>query len=324
MMQAITLPLLFIAMMTATPSSAQAQHADTSHEVVVGMPGLVAFWTFGEEAGQPRLSVGTPNAYPLREVGDPIPRVEGGPFSGYAAQLNGRQYFRLPREELGDLDISGPDAQVSMFAVVKFDDVERSRTIAGIWTEGRGAGDDTGTRQYALLVHMPAYGGARRVVPHISAEGGVTRRHDGTALPWNADYAAPRSEIPEGEWVTIGFTYDGRYIRAFQNGVMEPRQMDPQADRRMDRYFTSEGPGGGPRGMNPYYHGRGIFRYDPQKHGQTRLPPADFTVAARQAGGSMLIDAFRGRFGALAVFDRALTDEQMKALHDAANLSALP
>jgi len=55
-------------------------------ETVVRTPGLVAFWTFGEPAGQLRLSTGTPQGHPLQEVGGPIPRVPGGPFSGYAAE----------------------------------------------------------------------------------------------------------------------------------------------------------------------------------------------------------------------------------------------
>lgn len=36
--------------------------------VVTGMPGLVGFWTFGEEAGQTRESVGTKEKHPLTEV----------------------------------------------------------------------------------------------------------------------------------------------------------------------------------------------------------------------------------------------------------------
>lgn len=287
------------------------------------MPGLVAFWTFGEEAGQPRVSTATPQKHALEEVHGPIERVEGGPFSGYSARLNGKQWLQIEHEKLGDLNIAGPTAQVSMFAVVYIDDVERSRTIAGIWNEGKGAHDDTGTRQYAMLVHMPAYGGARRLTPHISAEGGVTRRNDGTALPWNADYASPVSEIPERRWVTLGFTYDGQYIRAYQDGVLEPRKLDPEKDRRTDRYFTKEGPDGSDRGMNPYYHGRGIFKYDPEKHAKTKMPPSPFTVGARHAEGQMLIDAFRGQFGGLAVFNRALSDEEMKKLHEAANIDAL-
>jgi hypothetical protein len=40
------------------------------------------------------LSTGTQGSYPLAEVGGPILRVEGGPFSGFAADLDGRQINR--------------------------------------------------------------------------------------------------------------------------------------------------------------------------------------------------------------------------------------
>jgi len=292
--------------------------------VIEKTPGLIAFWTFAEAAGQPRLSTATTQPHALAEVGGPIARAEGGPFSGFSADLNGKQYFAIKHADLGNLDISGRDAQVSMFAVVLIRDVPRSRTIAGIWNEGKGANDDTGTRQYALLMHMPAYGGNRQLTPHVSSEGGVTRRADGTPLPWCADYAASKPEIPEGTWCTLGFTYDGAYVRAYVNGVMEPRPLNPVKDKRTDRYFTAEGPGGRDRGMNPYYHGRGIFRYDPKLHAKTKMSPSDFVVGARYAGGSMLIDATRGLFGGLAVFNRALSDAEMKNLHDAARIEALP
>ncbi len=287
-------------------------------------PGLVAFWTFGEEAGQPRLSRGTKEKHPLAEVGGPIERVEGGPFSGYSADLNGKQYFRIPYSDTGDLNISGKDAQVSMFAVVRIIDLKQSRTIAGMWSEGKGANDDTGTRQYALLMNMPTYGGPRQLTPHISSEGGITRRADGSAFPWCADYAASRSEVPEEKWCSLGFTYDGIFIRAYINGALEERALDPVKDKRTDRYFTQEGPGGKDRGMNPYYHGRGIFRYDPALHSKTKPGGgADFTVGARYAVGSMLKEATIGRFGGLAVFNRALTDAEMGKLHEAANITAL-
>jgi hypothetical protein len=313
-----------ISMLTITGLATASDNKPTGDAAVIErVPGLVAFWTFGEEAGQPRHSSGTAQPHGLVEVGDPIPRVPGGPFSGYSAELNGRQYWQIKYPDLGDLNISGKDAQVSMFAVVFIKDVEKSRTIAGIWSEGKGYGDDTGTRQWALLAHMPAYGGARRLTPHVSSEGGVTRRADGSALPWNADYASPKAEIPQGKWCTVGFTYDGQYVRAYQDGVMEPRALDAEKDKRTDRYFTKEGPDGKDRGMNPYYHGRGIFRYDPKLHAKTRISPSDFTVGARYAEGSMLVDATRGKFGGLAVFNRALTDAEMKALHDAAAIDKL-
>jgi hypothetical protein len=292
--------------------------------IVEQTPGLVAFWTFAEEPGHPRVSTGTREKHPLEEVGGPIARVEGGPFSGYSAELNGKRYFRIPYAETGGLNISDTNAQVSMFVVVRLVDLKQSRTIAGMWSEGKGANDDSGTRQYALLMNMPAYGGPRQLTPHISSEGGVTRRADGSAFPWCADYAATKREVPEETWCTLGFTYDGRFIRAYINGVLDARALDPVKDRRTDRYFTAEGPGGKDRGMNPYYHGRGIFRYDPARHAKTKPGGgSDFTVGARYAVGTMLGEATIGRFGGLAVFNRALSDEEMSKLHEAARVGAL-
>jgi hypothetical protein len=77
--------------------------------------------------------------------------------------------------------------------------------------------------------------------------------------------------------------------------------------------------------MNPYYHGRGIFQYIPELHARTKPGGgADFTVGARYAVGSMLNEALLGRIGGLAVFDRALTDDQMRRLHESAGLDRLP
>lgn len=292
---------------------------------VVSIPDLIAFWVFGENPGTPRQSILVGAPLPLEEVGGHVTRVPGGSFSGSSVQFDGKHYLLLPRAKIGELDIHGKDAQVSMFAVVKLDEISKwGGTIAGIWSEGQGANDDTGTRQYAMLYNMPTYGGLRQLTPHISAEGGVTRRADGSALPWCVDYAAPRSEIPVGQWVTLGFTYDGKYISAYQNGVMEERTVDPIKDKRDDPYYMKEGPDGGHRGINPYYHGRGIFSYDPKQHAATKPKgPADFTVAARYAGGSMLGEALKGQMAGLAVFKRALTAEEMKRLHSAAHLELL-
>jgi len=292
--------------------------------VVKGIPNLVAFWTFGEEPGEARVSVGTKNDHPLREVGGEIGRVSGGPYSGYAADLDGKKYFRIPYAETKDLNIAGPDAQVSMFAVVRIVNLRQSRTIAGMWSEGKGANDDSGTRQYSMLMNMPTYGGPNQLVPHISAEGGVTRRADGSAFPWCADYAATRKQVPQEKWCTLGFTYDGKYIKAYINGELDKRELDPVKDKRNDPYFTMEGPDGGDRGMNPYYHGRGIFKYDPEKHAETKPDGgSDFTVGARYAVGSFLKEATIGRFGGLAVFDRALTDAEMQKLHESAGIEGL-
>ena len=200
-------------------------------EVVTQTPGLVAFWNFGEEPGA-RVSTGTKETHPLKEVGGPILRAEGGPYSGFCADLNGKQYFSIPYAETGDLNIAGPDAEVSMFAVVRIVNLKQSRTIAGMWSEGKGANDDTGTRQYAMLMNMPTYGGNRQLVPHISSEGGVTMRADGTKFPWCADYAATKLEVPQEQWCTLAFTYDSKYIRAYIDGVLDVRELDAVKDKR--------------------------------------------------------------------------------------------
>jgi hypothetical protein len=292
--------------------------------VVLETPGLVAFWDFAEAPGNSRDSRGTEEKHGLREVNGPIPRVDEGPYSGYAAALDGTRYFRIPYEETGSLNICGPEAQVSMFAVVRIVNLEQSRTIAGMWSEGKGRHDDTGTRQYSMLMNMPTYGGPNQLVPHISSEGGVTTRADGTKFPWCADYAATRREVPQETWCTLAFTYDGTYITAYINGSYEPRSLDAKADKRDDPYFTQEGPDGGDRGMNPYYHGRGIYCYDPEaRPDKQAVGGADFTVGARYAVGSMLKEATIGWFGGLAVFDRALSDVEIKALHESAGVETL-
>jgi hypothetical protein len=211
-----------------------------------------------------------------------------------------------------------------MFAVVRIVNLNKSRTIAGMWSEGQGFGDDSGTRQYSLLMNMPMYGGPRRLTPHISSEGGVTRRADGSAFPWCVDYAATASEVPEERWVTLGFTYDSRSIRAYIDGRLDAWDGASDCMKRADQYFTSEGPGGGRRGFNPYYHGRGIFAFDPVKHAASKpMGGSDFTVASRFALGDEFPEATSGRFAGLAVFNRALSDAEMRMLHHAANVAAL-
>lgn len=313
---AFLLPLALTQHLPAAPTGDPTAVTDT--------PGLVAFWTFGEAAQQPRVSAGTKNKHPLTVVGEEIARVGEGPYSGCAAKFTGNNYFRIPYAETKDLNISGKEAQLSMFAVVKIHDLNQSRTIAGMWSEGLGRGDDSGTRQYCMLMNMPTYGGPDKLTPHISSEGGVTYRADGSKFPWCADYAASAEDVPTDEWCTLAFTYDSKYIRAYVNGKLSAQELDPEKQKRDDPYFTEEGPDGKDRGLNPYYHGRGIFAYDPEKHAQTKpIGGSDFTVGSRMVKGSKLGEATIGLFGGLAVFKRSLTDEEIMKLHESANIAEL-
>ncbi|MGF1632744.1 MAG: hypothetical protein ACFCVE_02745 [Phycisphaerae bacterium] len=282
---------------------------------------MIGSWRFGEVPGEPRVSEGTPQRHALLEVGGPVPRVEGAPLGGYAVRFDRGSHLQIPYEHTGDLNISGRRAQVSIFAVVRMNTTEkRGGSVAGMWSEGKGKGDDTGTRQYALLLDMPTYGGPKQVTPHVSSEGGASRRADGSMLPWCGDYAATPKRYPMGRWCSLGMTYDGDWLRAYLDGVAEPRTLDPEADHRDDPYFTREGPGDGGRGMNPYFHGRGIFCYDPALHAATKRPPSPFEVGAREVHGKAGSEPLEGDLAALVVFNRCLSPEDMLSLHVAAGL----
>ncbi|MEM9753751.1 MAG: hypothetical protein AAF916_10245 [Planctomycetota bacterium] len=301
-----------------------ADLGSASASTIETTPGLVGFWDFSQAADEVRTSVGTPNAHALDVVGDPIGYNADAPLGG-AAVLDGSQFFSIPYAQTADLNISGAGAEVSMLAFLKLDELEGGTTVAGMWYEGSGANDDSGSRQYSLLMNIGPNVGRGKVTPHISSEGGVTRREDGSGLPWNLDYAASAQTIEVDRWMSVGFTYDGEILKAFYNGVFEenPGNPDnPSLDGRNDPYFF-EAPGDEYRGLNPYYHGRGIFEYDPAIHSDSKPQGgADFTIGSRFAVGSALKESMVGQIGGLAVFDRALTQSEMLALHDSANLAA--
>jgi hypothetical protein len=285
-------------------------------------PSLIAFWPFTEEPGRQRLALLGRGAFPLSETNGTVAQTGDAPLGGHAVRFDNGAYFSMPYDSTGDLNISGRDAKLSIFAVVRMRKVARGGTVAGMWYEGLGPGDDSGTRQYALLLDMNLYGGAKRVTPHVSSEGGATHRADGSIMPWCVDYAATAEEYPADRWCSMAMTYDGTTITAFLDGVATPRQVDPVADNRADPYFTDEGPGGGHRGINPFHHGRGIFRYDPAQHAETKpAGGSDFVVGARCVRGKHGAEPLDGDLAGLAVFDDCLTSEQLADLHTAADLA---
>jgi hypothetical protein len=86
----------------------------------------------------------------------------------------------------------------------------------------------------------------------------------------------------------VGFTYDGAYARAYLNGELDIRE-----------------------GRNPFHYPRGL--YDGGADG------ADFTVGAVSRSGEPG-NFFHGVLGWVAVFDRALSDEEIKELNDTSRL----
>lgn len=248
--------------------------------VIKAMPGLVAFWDFQEEGGQPRVS----GDFRLQEANGAIQRVEGGVFGPYAAEVRRGQWFMAARGSLGALDIHGIDARVTLLAWVWRVDQSPWQAVAGVWDETRGK------RQYCLFLNAPRgtrademkrFPLANRIHGHVSAVGGPTPGED-----FCITYSSGATEIPLRSWQCIAMRYDGRESRVYVNG-------------RLDTL----------RHYNPFPYADGL--YDGGADG------APFTVGAVHRGGEWG-NFFGGRIGGLAVFDRALEDEEI------GRLAALP
>lgn len=252
---------------------------------IKSIEGLVALWDFKERPGRVRKAVG-PGAFPLKESKGRIVRIKEGPLSGWSAKMDGTNYFNLPNSETGDLNIYGNGIGVTVLAWVKWTG-EQTGFVGGMWNEY----EEGGKRQYGLFVSLPHYNGRDQVCGHISKTGKPT-----PPFPYSIDYSASKQIVPPNEWSCVAFTYDGEYIRSYVNGVFEPRE--PELIRNTSGF---EGyPNGLVQSKNPYYFPDGMGNNG-----------SDFTVGAvllRSGMGNF----FKGLIGGLAVFDRALTDDELK------------
>ena len=249
--------------------------------------GLVALWDFKEEEGQPRNANGAAN-FPLKEQNGTLPRVSEGPLSGYSTLFGNKAFLSLPNAELGKLNIYGKKQGVTVMAWVKWTG-EQTGFVGGIWNEYL----DGGKRQYGLFVSLPYYNGRNQVCGHISQTGKPT-----PPFPYSIDYSASAQTVPINEWCCVAFTYDGTHIRSYFNGIFEER--DPELIEH------TKGFAGYPEGLthskNPYFFPDGIGTNG-----------SDFTV------GAVLLKAgmgnfFKGQIGGLAVFDRTLSETELKKL----------
>jgi hypothetical protein len=241
---------------------------------------LVAFWRFDEPAGQPRASCGGPRNLLLEERQGPIARADDGVFGPHAAHLIRGQWFSIERDQIGGLDIHGKDAQVTVVAWIKRLDTSPWQTIAGVW------GETQKTRQYCLFLNAPRgtrcdtmvrYPLANRVHGHVSAVGGPTPGHK-----YCITYASGATEIPMEQWSCIAMSYDGSHARVFVDG-------------RLDRWEL----------RNPFPYPDGLYDAGPGG--------APFTVGSvhrHDEWGNF----FGGLIGGLAVYGRALSEDELKAI----------
>lgn len=253
-----------------------------SHPVLKGedkdkpIPDLVCFWDFDEAEGEVRVSQGK-EAYALQEVNGPIARVEGSAPGKYAARIKAGQYFSIPDGKFEAIDFHGPEAQVSVVALVRRVAGSYWQAVAGIWNETRKQ------RQYCLFINATTRSDARimkrfptkdEVHGHVSNVGGPTEGH-----PFCITYSSSGTKVPQKQWTLIAMTFDGKVSRAYVNGT-----------------FVAE------EGYNPYPLEGGLFNGD-----------GDFTVGAVDRGGE-IGNYFNGELDELSIYSRALSDMEMLKL----------
>lgn len=271
-----SLTAMMIALVIFVPRSNAADPA----EPVLKTPDLVAFWDFQEPAGSPRISRGTAHSYALQEMSGAVERMEGGVFGTFAAGIKRGQRLQVSRADIGALDIHGKDAQVTVVAWIRRGDKQTWQAIAGVWDETRKM------RQYCLFLNAPRgtrademkrYPLADRIHGHVSGVGGPTPGEQ-----FCITYSSGATAIPFGEWQCLAMSYDGKASRVYVNGKLDA----------LEQY-------------NPFPYTEGLF--DGGKEG------ADFTVGAVHRGGEWG-NYFDGRIGGLAIYKRALNEEEMTRL----------
>jgi hypothetical protein len=282
--------LLMILMLTlAYRMVAQSDQVKTSRQLVKEIrntKGLVALWDFKEKEGRDRKAVGL-GKFPLEEENGTLPRISEGPLSGYSAKFGNKAFLKLENAKTGALNIFGEKQGVTIIAWVKWEG--NTGFVGGMWNEYQ----DGGKRQYGLFVSLPHYNGRDQVCGHISKTGKPT-----PPFPYSIDYSASKQQVAEKQWQCVAFTYDGAYIKSYLNGRFKAREPE-----LIDHTKGFEGyPEGLLQSKNPYY-----FPYGMGNNG------SDFTVGAVLLKSGMG-NFFTGLIGGLAVFNRALSEDEIQNL----------
>ncbi|WP_218919487.1 SMP-30/gluconolactonase/LRE family protein [Spirosoma aerolatum] len=214
--------------------------------------------------------------YLLQEPTGPISMLNEGVLSDRSLDIREHEYLTIPRADCPGLNIRGKQAQVTVLAWVKRQ--VKSRDNAECEAIAGMWNETQKKRQYCLFLNIRLHDSKSQVCGHISGVGGPT-----PGEKWCVDVSIGQTPVRYDEWTFVAMTYDGHFIKSYRNG---------QFDARTDR--------------NPYPYDEGIF--DGGEDG------ADFTVGAVHRLGAIGND-FVGQLGGLAVFDRALSADEIAGIH---------
>ena len=313
---------LLLLAMAARGSGSTPTPPVSSAAAAIPMAGLVSFWDFQEASG-PFVSKLGAGSYALEashwngstHTWSPgaVERARdappGQPFGSLSALLDASQMLEVPRTftDAPLLNIHGDNATLTVVAWIKPSPIYANSSrkpdfghIAGIWSE------PISVRTYVMFCPGSSRGGDFPV-SHLDVEVSRTGATMQPACRWSISYALGSAAIVPGAWHMTAMTFDGDFIRAFVNGSLDfraPRRLHPPASPCNETWQnpasvrtwsnrSSWGPGG-----------------DPLSGNQT-----NFAVGGQRAEPSSgLGHSWSGQFGGLAVYDRALTPEELLAM----------
>lgn len=263
------------------------------------VPGLICAWDFQEPGGTPRRGRG-PHAYALEERNGPIERVEAGVWGPYSARIKVGQWFRIQRDSCPALDLHGPGAQYTILAWIQRMTDNRWQYIAGMWDE-----KDAG-RQYALFISgslktswrtLKREPADHQAHAYASAEGG------GTAPSRIClTYSTGATRLEKNRWYFLAATYDQEQLKTYVDG-----ELDLLEDYNPYRYPAKAIFDGGAAGADFTVGQRAVPSWP-------TYPEGAYRGVSEKAGPL----GFEGLIGGLAVYNRALTAPEIRAVHQRA------
>ena len=196
------------------PVAGLAEERTRRVDIVKRQPGFVAFWDFVErDPADRRFTAHQPKGSRAATYDD-FPLLGQGPF-GDAIQIRNesdasfRPLLLVPRARLHEsgLDVKGPGRSVTLVAWVQWE--SGNHAIAGIWHEGTdhataagpAARIERGQRQYALFAGLAANRGASAA--HVS-ENGASSFGDRYAR----NLSVTKRVMQPGRWHVVGMVFD--------------------------------------------------------------------------------------------------------------------
>lgn len=271
---------LFLLLLLLVPLSvAVASDPDSNRQMILDMPGLVAFWDFvkrepdGDRRFTAHVPAGSANDYALDAANyvkdywgegraatyDDFPLLGRGPF-GQAIRIraetdpNFRPFLFVPRSRLHDspLDIKGAGKAVTV--VVWAIRESGNHALAGIWHEGTDLKQsetasiqkvERGQRQYALFAGLNKEGSA---CGHVSENGASSFLNRYALHKCNSVAVSPKvsadspAEVLDGSWICFAMTFDDQQneLTGWLNGEAGDRWLEnPRNDKLISYAYNA-------------------------------------------------------------------------------------